>query len=386
MDGKIKSVLMLSQTFYPAIGGSEKQAMELSRALAARGIKVSVLTRRIENAPERETMDGVAVRRLEVFGSGAVDSVSFMLKSFFYLLANAADYDVVHVHLASSPAVAATLASMLTGKKAVIKLGGGKGVDEISLSMKTWLGRLKLRFFRLAGPELLVMNGEVYDWLKAEPAFSGLKLRRFRNGVDTGKYSPHSYHEKINAKTALGFENSTLFLFVGRLSPEKRVKEFIEIWAQVFSEEQVKPKMRLVIVGKGPEGGSIKKAVADLGVGETVTLVGAKDDLLPYYGAGDVFVLPSISEGLSNSMLEAMACGEAIMAGRVGGAREAVIDGVSGCLFDPLKPQEIKACIRKLMSDHTMPLKMGEESRKMAVNNYSMARVAEDLLEIYGEK
>ena len=366
---------MLSQTFYPAIGGSEKQALELSRALSARGVKVSVLTRRIENAPARETMDGVAVRRLETFGSGAVDSVVFLLKSFIYLLANAADYDVVHVHLASSPAVAATLASMLTGKKAVIKLGGGRGVDEITLSMKTWLGRLKLKFFQLAGPELLVMNGEVYDWLKGDPAFSGLKLRRFRNGVDTGKYSPHSYHEKINAKTALGFDNATLFLFVGRLSPEKRMREFIEVWAQLFSEEREKPKMRLVIVGKGPEGGSIKKAVADLGVGATVTLVGAKDDLLPYYGAADVFVLPSIS-----------ACGAAIMAGRVGGACEAVTDGVSGCLFDPLSPQEIKTCIRKLMSDHTMPLKMGEEARKTAVSEYSMVRVAEDLLEIYGEK
>ncbi|MBU2572898.1 MAG: glycosyltransferase, partial [Elusimicrobia bacterium] len=215
---KIKSVLMLSQTFYPAIGGSEKQALELSRALTARGIKVAVLTRRIENAPRRETIDGVAVRRLRTLGSGAVDSIVFMIKSFFYLLTHAADYDVVHVHLASSPAVAAALASMVTGKKAVVKLGGGRGVDEITLSMKTLLGRLKLRFFQLAGPELLVMNSEVYDWLKSEPAFSGLKLRSFRNGVDTGKYSPHSYQEKISAKSALGFENYTIFLFVGRLS------------------------------------------------------------------------------------------------------------------------------------------------------------------------
>ncbi|MBI4802649.1 MAG: glycosyltransferase family 4 protein [Elusimicrobia bacterium] len=383
--GKINSVLMLSQTFYPAIGGSEKQALELSRALAARGIKVVVLTRRIENAPPRETIDGVAVRRLRTLGSGAVDSIVFMIKSFFYLLKNAADYDVVHVHLASSPAVAASLASMVTGKRSVVKLGGGRGVDEITLSMKTLLGRLKLKFFQFAGPELLVMNNEVYNWLKNEPAFSGLKLRHFRNGVDTGKYSPLSYQEKISAKSALGFENFTIFLFVGRLSPEKRIKEFVETWAEVFLEERVKPRMRLVIVGKGPESENIRKAVNDLGVSETVTLAGARDDLKPYYGAADVFVLPSISEGLSNSMLEAMACGDAIMAGRVGGAREAVVEGVNGCLFDPQSRQEIKACIKKLMSDKTMPLKMGEKSREIAVNKYSMAKVTEELLKIYEE-
>lgn len=378
-----RSVLMLIQTFYPVIGGAEKQALELSRALAARGVKVTVVTRRIEGAPAEETMDGVSVRRLAVIGSGAVDSFVFMVKSFFYLLRHAAEYDVVHVHLASSPAVAAVLAGRLTGKRTVIKLGGGKGVDEITLSMNTLLGGLKLRFFQRAGPELLVMNGEVYDWLKGAPAFSGLKLTRFKNGVDTGRYSPFSYQEKISAKAALGFDNSTIFLFVGRLSPEKRVKELVEVWAEFFAEEMIKPKMRLVIVGKGPERESIERAARDLGVGATVTLAGARDDLRLYYGAADVFVLPSISEGLSNSMLEAMASGAAIMAGNVGGAREAVEDGINGFLFDPVSRQAIKACLKKLMSDRTMPLKMGERSREIAVKKYSMARVLDELLEIY---
>lgn len=380
---EIRSVLMLSQTFYPAIGGAEKQALELSRALAARGVKVTVVTRRIEGAPAEEIMDGVSVKRLEIAGSGAADSFSFMVKSFFYLLRHAAEYDVVHVHLASSPAVAAVLAGRLTGKRTVIKLGGGKGVDEISRSMNTLLGGLKLRFFQWAGPELLVMNGEVYDWLKGDPAFSGLKLTRFKNGVDTGRYSPFSYQEKISAKAALGFDNSTIFLFVGRLSPEKRVKEFVEVWAEFFAEEMLKPRMRLVIVGKGPERESIERAARDLGVGGTVTLAGAKDDLRLYYGAADVFILPSISEGLSNSMLEAMASGAAIMAGNVGGAREAVEEGVNGFLFDPVSRQAIKACLKKLMSDKTMPLKMGERSREIAVKKYSMARVLDELLEIY---
>ena len=154
-------------------------------------------------------------------------------------------------------------------------------MDEITLSMNTRLGRLKLKFFQWAGPELLVMNCEVYDWLKSDPAFSGLKLARFKNGVDTGRYSPLSYQEKISAKAAMGFENSTIFLFVGRLSPEKRVREFVEVWAEFFAEEMLKPKMRLVIVGKGPERESIEKAVRDLEVGGTVTLAGAKDDLRP---------------------------------------------------------------------------------------------------------
>jgi glycosyltransferase involved in cell wall biosynthesis len=376
---------MLSQTFHPVIGGSEKQALEISRALAGRGVKVTVLTRAVPGLPLQETLDSVLIKRLPCPGTGALNSVCFMLKSFCWLLANRAAYDAVHVHLASSPAVAAVLAGRLTGRRTVVKLGGGKGVDEISRSQGTRLGRLKLAFFRLAGPELLVMNSEVYAWLKGLPEYSGLKLRQFRNGVDTGRYTPPLYHEKISAKTAVGLDNSVIFLFVGRLSPEKRVKEFVEAWAEIMTEEAVPPRIRLVIVGGGPEEAALRNAVAELGVAGSVTLTGAKDDLLPYYRAADVFILPSISEGLSNSMLEAMACGVAVMASRVGGAKEALAPGVSGYLFDPLNRQELKTGIRGFMADRGLALRMGEAARKTAVEKYSMARVADDLLAMYGE-
>jgi len=381
----VRSVLMLSQTFHPAIGGSERQALELSKSLVSRGVRVTVLTRQPGGLPSEEDLGGVRVLRLGVFGPRAVDSALFMLKSFFWLLAHKGEYDAVHVHLASSPAVAAVAAGWLTGKKTLVKLGGGRGVDEITLSMGSALGRLKLAFFRAARPELLVMNAEVYDWLKGTPEFSGLRLRRFRNGVDTGRYTPALYNEKINAKTALGLDNSALFLFVGRLAPEKRMKEFLEAWAEVFSEAAAPPQARLLLVGGGPEESALKRAVADLNLSGSVALAGPKDDLRPYYRAADVFILPSISEGLSNSMLEAMACGVAIMASRVGGAKEAVAPGVSGCLFDPLNRAELKACLKSHLADRSLAVKMGEQARKTAVEKYSMARVTDEILAVYGE-
>lgn len=381
----VKSVLMLSQTFHPAIGGSERQALELSRSLVSRGVKVTVLTRRLPGLPAEEDLGGVRVLRLGVCGPRAVDSALFMLKSFFWLLAHKDEYEAVHVHLASSPAVAAVAAGRLTGRRTLIKLGGGRGVDEISLSMGSALGRLKLAFFRASRPDLLVMNAEVHDWLKGEPGFAALPLRRFRNGVDTGRYAPPLYNEKIGAKEALGLDNAQLFLFVGRLSPEKRVKEFLEAWAELFAEEAAPPKARLLIVGGGPEEPALRRAVADLGLAGSVALAGPKDDLLPYYRAADVLILPSISEGLSNSMLEAMACGVAVLASRVGGAKEALSDGESGLLFDPLSRAELKAALRRFLADRSLAVRLGERARKTAVERYSMARVTDDLMAIYGE-
>lgn len=383
---EIKSVLMVSQTFYPARGGAEKQAFELSKALVKKGVKVSVITRRLGGLSAREILDGVKIERFGVVGSGALDSLVFMLKAFFYMLAHRTEYDAAHVHLASSPAVAAALAGGLTGKKIVVKLGRGRGLDEISLSRKTFLGRLKLRFFSLAGLELLVLSREAFKWLENSREFPGIKPRLFRNGVDTGHYAPPLYHEKIAAKAAVGLENDLVFLSVGRLVPEKRFCEFIELWAEIMAEGMAKPKLRLVVVGEGPEEERLKNAVAKLDVGQSVMLAGPKDDLLPYYRAADVFVLPSLTEGMSNSMLEAMACGVAIMASRVDGAKEAIVDGENGCLFDPLNRVEIKQCLRRYVADRGLSLRMGEMARKTVVEKYSMARVAEEALEIYRDR
>ena len=82
-------------------------------------------------------------------------------------------------------------------------------------------------------------------------------------------------------------------------------------------------------------------------------------------------------------MLEAMSTGMAIMASRVGGAREAVKEGENGCLFDPFNRVEIKACLRSHLADKSLAVKMGERSREIAVKTYSMAKVTEELLEIY---
>ncbi len=373
---------MLIATFFPLVGGSEKQALGLSRALVARGLKVKVLTRKVKGTVAYQNMSGVSVRRLRIIGKGLIDSIFFMIAGFFYILKHSGEYEVIHVHLASSPAIAAIIAGKLTGKRVIIKLGGGKGVDEISLSEKTFSGRLKLKFFAFTKPILLVMNDDVLSWLKTS-SLKNLELIKFRNGVDTGKYAPLLYQEKIKAKNKLGFENKQIFLFVGRLSYEKRIKEFVEIWDELMREENIFQKAQFIIVGAGPQEKEIREAVKVFGLGDSLILTGAKEDLLPYYNASDVFILPSVSEGLSNSMLEAMSCGLAIMASGVGGAKEAVSEGVNGFLFDPFDKRKIKFHINKFLNEEKLALRMGEKSREAVVKKYSMAKVVNELLEIY---
>jgi glycosyltransferase involved in cell wall biosynthesis len=381
--GAPRSVAMLIQSFFPAVGGAERQALELSRSLAARGVAVTVLTMRLPGTPAEETVDGVRVLRLRCPGPGYMRTFLFMAGAFFHLMRRKGGYEVVHVHLASSHAVAALLASRFTGSRTFVKLADGKAQNEITLSRATLPGRLKLAFFKKANPSLMVLNTEVLDWLREQPGFGGLRLIPFRNGVDTSRYSPPLYQEKLNAKAALGLGNSRVFLFVGRLDPKKRVRELVELWAGIVSEKGAAAEARLVVVGTGGEAAAVRKTVDALGLADSVSLAGMKEDLRPYYRAADVFILPSIAEGLSNSMLEAMSCGLAVLASRVGGAREAVAEGENGFLFDPLNRGELKAHIMRFIAEPSLSVRMGERSREVAVSRYSMARVTDDLLDIY---
>src|SRR3569832_2687645 len=120
---------MVSAGVWPASGGAERQALERSAARAARGHRVTALTRRVKGAPGFETVRGVAVRRLRAPG-GAWEAPVFLAAALGWLLLHWVERDAVHAHLAGSPALAAALAGRMLGRPALVKLGGGRGNGE----------------------------------------------------------------------------------------------------------------------------------------------------------------------------------------------------------------------------------------------------------------
>ena len=131
-----RSVVMVSAGFHPYVGGSEKQALELSVALKAAGWEVLVATRRLKGLPSRETIRGIPVARLWAPGSGgALNSLGFMVSLFVFLLRRAASYDAIHVHLAGSPALPASLAGRIFGQ------ARGRRASAEAAASGSWLPR-----------------------------------------------------------------------------------------------------------------------------------------------------------------------------------------------------------------------------------------------------
>lgn len=378
--GKPAGIVMISPGFYPQMGGAERQALELSGALRQLGMAVVVLTRRLPGLAGREEVNGVSVLRLPARGRGLANSVVFMLSCFLWLLLRGHRFRAVHVHLGSSPALSAALAGRLLGRRVLVKLGGGRGIGEVAASCRTLAGRWKWRVLGWLKPQLVAVTRDLVEELR-EHGLDGIPVTVLPNGVNTGRFSPKSAEEKAALRRQLGWGDGFCLLYVGRFSPEKQLDRFLEVFAQALREARAQASWALV--GTGPQEERLKGIAQSPGLKETVRFYAPVTEVERFYAAADAFVLPSVSEGLSNALLEAMSSGLAVLASRVGGTREAVQDGVSGLLFDPGDGAAMKAALLRLLSEPGLSQALGRRAREEALARFDLSSVAKRYLQLY---
>lgn len=367
------SIVMVSAGFWPTIGGAERQALELSAALAARGHRVTVLTRRRPGLRARESVRGVLVRRLPAPGSGAAQALFFLIGAFAWLLLRWTEWDAVHAHLAGSPALAASSAGRLLGRPVLVKLGGGRGIGELASSSRTSFGRAKLRALGALRPRFLAVVEDLAE--EARSFLGAVPIEILPNGVDTQRFAPAPAARRRELRAKLGWDaEAVVFLYTGRFSPEKRLPWFLRLWRGAAGEKAV-----AVLVGEGPERAAIEAEAAS----GRVRVLGPREDLPELYAASDVFFLPSTSEGLSNSLLEAMSSGLAPLASSVGGTAETVADGRTGLLFSRDDEAGLKDAARRLASESGLAARLGAAARADILERFSLGRVVDRLERLY---
>lgn len=156
----------------------------------------------------------------------------------------------------------------------------------------------------------------------------------------------------------------------GRLHWKNDQRTLLEAFAAV---RQAVPEARLLLVGDGEERGALERMVARHNWGEAVTFAGEHPDVGPWLHRTAVYVQPSVSEGMANSILEAMACGLPVVATRVGGTPEVVEDGVSGLLVPPKDPAALATALVTLLADSALRVAMGSAGRKRVVRQFNEA-------------
>jgi glycosyltransferase involved in cell wall biosynthesis len=169
---------------------------------------------------------------------------------------------------------------------------------------------------------------------------------------------------------------------IGRLDPVKNQEALLEAFARL---RQRHAGLQLVIVGDGPLRGHLQSRARSLGVAGDVTFTGSRTDTPELLRSFDVFVLPSVNEGISNTILEAMACGVPVVASGVGGNPELVVDGACGSLYDPADPQTLQQAILPYLGDPALRERQGRAARERVVQNFSLHSMVGRYLALYDE-
>jgi len=163
---------------------------------------------------------------------------------------------------------------------------------------------------------------------------------------------------------------------VSRLDPVKGVSVLIEAFAQV-------DEVYLAVIGGGPERASLASLAGSLGVANHIRWTGHRRDVSRCLPAFDLFVQPSLHEGLPNAVLEAMVAGLPVVATAVGGTPEVVVDGVTGLLVPPRDPDALAEAIACLLRDPDLRCKMGQMGRERVAQSFTVERMVEQTERLY---
>ena len=160
---------------------------------------------------------------------------------------------------------------------------------------------------------------------------------------------------------------------VGRLAAVKHQRLLVEAFVRACGHlPEAAERMRLVIAGDGPDRAAIERQVGESGMADRIWIAGARDDVSALLAGLDLFVLPSLAEGISNTILEAMASGLAVIATRVGGNAELVADGSTGMLVPSDDADAMASAIAAYAIDRRRAKQQGGNGRALAVSRFSI--------------
>lgn len=393
-------ICILTETYYPVVGGGETQARLLAEGLAANGCPVVIVTRRSDPLQERIEKYGAAtIYRLPPVGRGQLKKWGLLLAAFPALIKLRREYDLIFVSGFRIVGIAAVLVSRLLGKGCVLKsdsqgeMSGEffrDGLAKFGLPL-SWL---PFRLF-LGLRNNILKKADAFAAISPEIAgeylSAGIRPEAVHivpNSVDTARFYPVSDSQKAGLRRSLGLpQGDKIVTYTGRLVSYKGLPLLLRVWREIRQKHE---NASLVLVGEG--GLDIHNCEAELrayvtanDLQHSVLFTGSVGNVAEYLQASDIFAFPTENDAFPSSLVEAMTCRLPVITTPVGAIKTIVSGGENGLLVQPGDFDQLYGALETLLVDSGLALRLGHAARQTVLDNYSAEIVTKKYINLFGQ-
>ncbi len=281
--------------------------------------------------------------------------------------------DIVQTHFVEGNKVG-VLAGKLAGVRAIISTRRNQGY---------WHNRLEILILNTLNnwvTRFLANSENTRQWAAKTEGIELGRIDVIHNGLEIERYCKGSENQRLAFRKTLGFpEDAIIVGIIANLRPVKAIDVFIRA-AKIVSERFT--RTRFVVVGEGPEREPLEQLTADMGIAPRVCFLGKRLDITEILGCIDMGILSSNSESFSNSIVEYMAAGLPVVCTNVGGAREAVEDGINGFVVQPGDYVAMADRIVSILTSENLAL-LGNNSRTKAGGLFSLPAILQRYEQFY---
>ena len=370
-DGPPPRICQVVSQYHPQASGAERQALLQGAELVQRGHIVHVMTQSIPGQPRDQTVQGVHIHRwVDVIRVGPLFGVTFVLGMIRSLRKLRPEYDLIHTHQGLWEAIATGAGrGFLSGAPTIVQPASSGYFGEAEELVRT-KGHELLRRAILRNSRLVAISTEIAEQWK-RLGWEDSRVFPLASGVDADHFhpGPSLVERQLPSRPRV--------VFTGRIHRQKNLDLLLDAWPVVAKATGAS----LVLVGGGPERERLEARCHALQVSDSVIFTGPVDDPAEYLRGADLFVLPSVAEGMSNSLLEAMATGLACVASNIGGNIDLLSAG-TGRLVDP-DPTYWSESLIALLTDDGERRSLGQAARRLIEHKYALPVIMDRYVELY---
>lgn len=371
------NLVLLTDCLADLAGGAEKQIYELAKGLDKNKYNVTVVSLDTYGQAPRQLIESTGCR-LEIFRVVRIYGITGFIQGFkFYRFLRENRIDILQTYHFSSD-----IWGTFWGKSAGVPV-----IISNRRDMGFWRSGIHVQAYRWVNRWVTKTVGNaqsIREHIKAQEGIPDGKLDVIYNGVDVPSEHTVGFRSDVPVKTP----NDILIMHVANLKPVKGHVYLFKAFQGIYAQH---PNVKLILIGEDQLNGALQQQAKELGIKDRVIFLGKRDDACALLSLADICVLPSLSEGMSNSILEYMSAGKPVIATNVGGNPELVKNGVNGLLVEKEDADGLRAALLSLVEDKDKCQAMGRAGFERVKAEFSMAAMVgrydilfNDLL--YGKK